>query len=1782
MSEQSDGGGSPSNRPDAVQSTPASPQRMSDRRQNYTQGQRRGPRRNNARPQRFQGKTQDPILRKHIFDVGTIQKSQDLFVTTAKEIGEYISREYDDAGEFRNAFIDLRYAEVLTEPERPTATDQFTILIWTEEMKEYRKKLRNRKKNEEKAFPLLLGQCSPTIVQRIEATQRWNSVSGANDVLGLLELIREAMYTGTTRRKDTTALVEAATKLFAFRQPDGMSLHDYFETFKGLVKIYEHHGRCLGQDQTRMEAHLVDPDIATPDEIALAKERAGEEFQAILFLSKANTKEYGSLLIDLHNRFAGDDDQYPETLNEAYDRLVNYINPLKGHATIASQESGMAFLIEDESVPYREDHNKQHTDESPLRTGRGGRGRGGRRRGGRGRGRGGEVHASDHQPAGVEDTNAANDSSNASPPYLSCSPHTASFPSSIIDVTGAETHIISAHHTAAQCWLLLDSCSTVNLISDRDLLTDIHPVPHSLQVRCNAGTVVIDHQGYLGGYPEPVWFNPNGIANLMSLHNVQRYYQVTLNTTEDNAFYINSSKGHQTRWKPSGHGLYHYALDSPNNIITLWGGLSAKAHINTVAANASGFTHRQCQNALRARHLQNIVMHPGDRDMKEIVVKHLQDCPVTGIDIDVARTLLGPNLGSLKGKTVRRPNPHVPMGIAGVPSSIMKHHQQVTIAIDIMFINAIPFLITISRNLHFGTVEVLPNRQETTIKNKLRAVTHLYEQRGFRVTSIMADPEFEPLRTTFPQLNTCGADEHVPEIERFIRTVKDRVRSVYHSLPYKYVPRLLLVHLVKAAVFWLNAFPHRDGISDQSPRYIMTGQTLNFQRHARLELGAYVQTHEEHDNSMGPRTLGAICLGPTGNQQGGHWFLSLTSGARIIRHRWTSLPAPREVIRRVNSMGKHQGMPNTLTFANRVGTEIRDAVRDLYDNVSDEGSEFDDDDDSYSAVSQDDSSYRSSDYSDDVGSIAGEDDDSAGDGSSSDDDDDNGNNDDDSNNIIHMDHDDDLTSGEDSVGEESVSSHHTEDNEDDHSLASTTTGVDEPPGSTEGSDALASNTTGVGEPPGCTGVGEPPGSTEGLTSEITGMDDSSAASEAQQPTEEEKFAEAVASGQADAMRSNTVRPTRNKKKNLDPAFVYLNSVRQSGPQLFAFLTEQMSAKRGLKQFGKRGADAIMDELRQLVYRNVMRGVNRSDMSREEIKCALQYLMFLKEKHSGKIKGRGCADGRKQRLYKGKDETSSPTVFIESLFLSSMIDGHEHRKVMTLDIPGAFMQTDIDETIHIRLDGPLVDLLIKVDPSYQSFVCHERGQRVIYTCLNKALYGTLQAAMLFWKELTKFVITDLGFTINPYDSCVANKIIDGKQCTILWHVDDIKMSHVSQGVLESIMKQIEARFGREAPLTVTRGPVHEYLGMTIDFSRPGTVQFHMKAFIDDLIAETPSELLKGMAVSPAGQHLFNVNENCPKLSKEQAELFHHLTAKLLYLSKRTRPDIQTAIAFLTTRVSSPDHDDYKKLGRCLKYVAETKDIPLVLEAVGLHSICWWVDASFGVHPNLRSHTGATLSFGKGSPFAVSCKQKLNTRSSTEAELVGLNDAMSMILWTRRFMEAQGYMIRDNVIMQDNQSTMLLARNGQQSSGKATRHIDVRYYFVKDQIDKKLMRLEYCPTDLMVADMLTKPLQGTQFRRLRARLLNYADPVLMSDPQECVGAHGPGPPSSPRPDAGLPCTDVMDPAVPPSACGGEAYPNEDKAAAISRSMAHGGEAYPNAYKAAAIPRSTESSVTSVEVV
>jgi hypothetical protein len=451
-----------------------------------------------------------------------------------------------------------------------------------------------------------------------------------------------------------------------------------------------------------------------------------------------------------------------------------------------------------------------------------------------------------------------------------------------------------------------------------------------------------------------------------------------------------------------------------------------------------------------------------------------------------------------------------------------------------------------------------------------------------------------------------------------------------------------------------------------------------------------------------------------------------------------------------------------------------------------------------------------------------------------------------------------------------------------------------------------------------------------------------------------------------------------------------------------FVTEQMFYQKGLKVFGKYGTEAVVSELGQLHQLTTVSPEHHYDLTPEWKAKALKYLMFLKEKRSGTVKGRGCANGWLQRDYLTKEDTSAPTVSTEALFLTSAVDAHEGRKVISVDVPGAFMQCDIDELIHVKLEGVMAKMMVRIDPDkYGPYLTEENGVPVLYMRLLKALYGTLQAALLFWEDLSGFLIDELGFEVNPYDLCVVNKMIDGKQCTAIWHVDDIKISHVDQSVLDLVAKSLDDWYGKHKPLTVHRGPVHDYLGMTIDYSEPGKVKFIQKDYVDGILEEAPSDF-DGTATSPAANHLFRVNDEAEKLDDKRAKVYHHLTTKILYLCKHSQPDFQTAVSFLTTRVTQPDVDDWNKLGRSIKYLRDTKDLWLTLEIDDDFTICWWVDASFAVHHDMRSHTGATMSLGKGSPISLSRKQRLNTKSSMEAKVVGVDDAMLLVIWTQNFM------------------------------------------------------------------------------------------------------------------------------------------------------------------------------------
>jgi hypothetical protein len=302
------------------------------------------------------------------------------------------------------------------------------------------------------------------------------------------------------------------------------------------------------------------------------------------------------------------------------------------------------------------------------------------------------------------------------------------------------------------------------------------------------------------------------------------------------------------------------------------------------------------------------------------------------------------------------------------------------------------------------------------------------------------------------------------------------------------------------------------------------------------------------------------------------------------------------------------------------------------------------------------------------------------------------------------------------------------------------------------------------------------------------------------------------------------------------------------------------------------------------------------------------------------------------------------------------------------------------------------------------------------------------------------------------------------------------------MIEDLTNTLRTKF---KSITVHDGKIHSYLGMSFDFSTQGEVKITMKKFIDELM---DAYNVKSVSDTPSSNSLFDATKDSPLLDKKKSEQFHSCVAKCLYLSKRVRPDILLAVSYLTSRVIAPCEADQHKLNRLLKYLNGTRDMGLVLRPGETIHIEADIDASYGIHPDGKSHSALHLSIGAGNILAKSTKQKLVSKSSTEAELIALSDMCSTVVWVREFLIAQGENPLPATIYQDNQSAMALIERGK-SSADRTRHIKIRYFWVKDRVEMGDVKIVYKPTESMIADLLTKPLQGDHFKELRRMLLNW---------------------------------------------------------------------------------------------
>lgn len=300
-----------------------------------------------------------------------------------------------------------------------------------------------------------------------------------------------------------------------------------------------------------------------------------------------------------------------------------------------------------------------------------------------------------------------------------------------------------------------------------------------------------------------------------------------------------------------------------------------------------------------------------------------------------------------------------------------------------------------------------------------------------------------------------------------------------------------------------------------------------------------------------------------------------------------------------------------------------------------------------------------------------------------------------------------------------------------------------------------------------------------------------------------------------------------------------------------------------------------------------------------------------------------------------------------------------------------------------------------------------------------------------------------------------------------------------------------------------GKKHTYLGMEVEFCDDGSLKLSQIDYIKEAIEDFGEDLGR-KAPNPAGKNCFKVDPSATKLDEPKRKRFHSIVQKLLWVTKRSRPDIMVPISFLTKRVTKATGQDWQKLRIVLSYLENTMDMPLILKIDNLSIVKTWVDVAFAVHEDYKSHTGNVISMGKGALYARSIGQKLNTTSTTESELVGASDCLGQTIWTMNFLEHQGIKVRRNYYYQDNESAIRLEKNGIQSASKRSRHIDIRFFFIKDRIKRGDIHLLYCPTEDMLADFFSKPLQGKLFIRFRDMIMGHAPlpPVVDPSPRDCA--------------------------------------------------------------------------------
>ncbi len=531
----------------------------------------------------------------------------------------------------------------------------------------------------------------------------------------------------------------------------------------------------------------------------------------------------------------------------------------------------------------------------------------------------------------------------------------------------------------------------------------------------------------------------------------------------------------------------------------------------------------------------------------------------------------------------------------------------------------------------------------------------------------------------------------------------------------------------------------------------------------------------------------------------------------------------------------------------------------------------------------------------------------------------------------------------------------------------------------------------------------------------------------------------------------------------------------------------MSIKVATRKFGEEATrESCISELQNMTKMNVFKFVKPKDVKGKIYPSKV----FLKAKYTdgkfSKLKSRIVLRGDLQKVV-DKSITKSPTIQRGSLntilSLNKLIKG----EIYSADIPAAFLFADLNENIHMSLNSEMSSLLLDNDPALEEFT--DNAGRIVVK-LQKSIYGLRQAPLNFYK-LMRSTLTDIGFTVSSSDGCIFSQR-RGKEVTMIAiHVDDLLVSSNSPTQMNHLKKKLSEKYG-ELSWSEKEFP---YLGMYLKRNSDFSVDVDMTAYSLNLVEKfadvfvdystkikDPSDLKLFQALSAEHQEAGN---------SDDSRRFKSIVMALMYLTN-VRTDIQKECIILAMMANNPNETAWNALKRVLRYISKFPSCSINLGADSTE-LYVYSDAGYAEHYDGRSHSGMFITLGSnGGPIITkSKKQTLVTQSSTEAEMLAFTDAIKRAFPVAKLLVELGFNDRISIIgMQDNKSTIHLANAGEGFGGKA-KHFRVRYHFLKELVAEGSLKIVYCNTNDMIADVLTKPMVGTRRMKQIVRIMFKGD-------------------------------------------------------------------------------------------